>query len=453
MGCCSSKEAAQTAPLSRPVSGYVKKERPPQVPILPISSINNPKKQDPVAEAQKIPSEFAPNEDKTEKILPQDPQLIKDKTSIPDTNDLPPKESSSRERLPSYENKLSKDYDESIEEGKINNDDDLDCHEIENNMQFMDTGSCDHQFSWKPDLVYREMIKHSLQDSPILITCFRCRKIFSKPSWQCNNCEYIICNSCGENEALAKPVIKCTRGHETTWSIDTWAYQLEKKKSNRPTFICSTCRKTLQEPAYICRACIYYSCMACSRNKGLYPPINALVCNHGDPLVQTKVTGDPFNCRECGRPANDTCYNCKNCNETLCKNCALKVSLTMVRHPGLRCRKGDLTMGLTDVKGIKNREKQFCISCVGSVASHAMICVDCLDRCCLDCSDNIQNQIEKNVGKNLDEIGYVQWYKYIDLESSQTIDCCLCSEQISTGIYFYSSNDNSICCKCLNERN
>ena len=310
----------------------------------------------------------------------------------------------------------------------------------------------EHQYKWKQDLVYFYMKTNGLEQQPIIMACAECNSMFSKASWQCTVCYSVICNNCGVNKNLMRPIIKCTRGHEPKWSVDSWAYPLEKKKTTRPLIICSVCKKSLQEPAYTCRPCYYNSCINCSKGKGVVPPIDILVCDSdNEPLVLTSITDQQ--CSQCNKPIKDTGYACSSCNIYKCKSCVIIASLKMIRHAGLRCRENHPSMCLNDCKRSGNKDKQSCINCGTSVLNYGLFCVCCADRCCLDCAEKIQDLIEACIGKKLDETNYINWYNYIDIENDQILKCGTCKENISDGIYFVDKLNQSHCTDCISSKN
>ena len=339
----------------------------------------------------------------------------------------------------------NKPEDEKVQFNLPNNDDNQDI------LSRQKSCNNEHQFQWKQDLVYSFMIANGLDQKPILITCAQCNAMFSKASWQCTACDLIICNNCGESQSLNRPMIKCTRGHEPKWSVDSWAYPLEKKKTTRPVIICSICRKSLQEPAYTCRSCYYNSCIQCSKAKGVIPPINILVCCDENPLVLTSITGQQ--CNLCNNPITDFGYACSSCNSYNCKNCVIAKSLKMIRHAGLRCTENHPSMCLNDCKRSGIKEKQSCINCGGSVLNFGLFCVYCAERCCLECADKIQDLLEICIGKKLDETNYIKWYKYIDYQTDQVLNCGTCRHEITDGIYFEDNLDQPHCTECVSSKN
>ena len=144
-----------------------------------------------------------------------------------------------------------------------------------------------HRYEWHTDNTFWS----NDHDKGWNLICVKCRKEFSKPSWECRECEQHLCLDCAETDnfkenMLTKPEILCKKNHALAWSPDTCAYYIEKQFTRNYVFTCKLCLKSHQEPSWHCRDCNYDVCIMCARTKGLAPPRDLLVCDELHPLIR-----------------------------------------------------------------------------------------------------------------------------------------------------------------------
>lgn len=305
-----------------------------------------------------------------------------------------------------------------------------------------------HTFNWRSDLVYWQMKNASLSNSsPIHIQCDNCFRIFSKPGWQCQRCDSILCETCG-SDSYQKTVLKCKKNHELIWCIDSWALNIDTNRSTKSSIACNICHKSYQEPAFVCRDCNYYSCISCSINQGVNPPNNLLVCENKHLLTLQKAQNVAGPCRICNKNLSGNCYNCNACEYPICQLCGIKNTLKMLRHPGIRCKNSHPTMVLNDFRNMPKTHKYHCLACYKHGFKFGMFCVFCGEAYCLQCSDKLQTYLENFIGKRLGEESIIEWYGIADIGQEEKFACSNCNKTDNEGIYF-RDQANKYCVDCV----
>ena len=327
--------------------------------------------------------------------------------------------------------------------------DEIAVEDIEESSKFsLEFCSDNHCFVWRQDLVFAFMRRKGIDSGPAVMKCAECFKRFSRPGFECSACKAVKCERCGMMEGLAKPELICSRNDQMVWSVDSWAFSIEFNGATRQAFVCSVCRKTYQEPAFTCHKCFYYLCIGCSGKKGLCPPMNLLKCPDNDPLTLNPSPNTFYHCSQCEKHTKEPGYFCKSCSHSLCKSCSSKLCLSMLRHPGLYCKRSHSSMTLSQNKLVKNLGHPNCLSCGKSDMIFVLSCY-CGQRLCLECADSLQTIIEDCIGKEISRKKWVKWYKLIDLYVGETKNCNKCEGEVVQGVYFYD-NTNDDTCYCYN---
>lgn len=300
---------------------------------------------------------------------------------------------------------------------------------IDNNLPVVCTNG--HPFVWATGNTFAKYAEGDGWD----IYCKNCKKGYSKPSWQCEECKEDLCETCGRQGKLVKPVLVCNRGHELNWAVDTCSYYQEKLKCLY-VFKCCVCSEDKQEPSWHCRYCNYDVCIKCAREKKLTPPCDFLVCKKKHPLSCKKLLkNEDFQCISCEKQGKEIKYSCGNCQDARCFHCALNTMAKMMPHPGLRCAEDGEMLVLADISSYnaKNKGAVSCRCCNTFNIKYGYYCIQCRYCYCLICGGDISKFIQSTTGKLCKDGHMITWSS--NPIEGDTYKCEICQKYFACGVF------------------
>lgn len=240
-----------------------------------------------------------------------------------------------------------------------------------------------HELLWRTDVSMYYNAKGLGHNA----TCNNCKVKKYEAHWHCRECEFDICQTCGENAGFIgiKLVMNCPNGHPLVG--------LDNSRLNiSGNIFCSQCKQTknLLGKSYECLDCIYSLCVDCYEYSN--SPIGAhpvLSCRSSHYLRWYKKRD--FFCAYCLEMKNEELFACNLCNFTVCARCAyLLLSIIMNKIMKFDSKKHCLEWEAPDVA-----QNRICAHCMQDFKGANMFsCKNCQINYCLLCFDNPERNIQ-----------------------------------------------------------
>ena len=308
--------------------------------------------------------------------------------------------------------------------------------------------SKNHELSWSHLVPF----KYFSKAKNFTITCDSCKSDFSSSCWNCDQCSYDNCESCGLKKGVIPPKLKCNNNHELLWRPDApYYYQLKNQGHN---FKCRKCNSFKSEPSWHCRDCDFDICSACGiTHFNQNPFVSSTKCRNKHVLIKKNCPGFNINgmvlapkCDCCKKNFTGEGQVCEPCGYHLCFQCAEFYNNPSAGHPVFRCQNEHLLRWTTT-------EQFQCDACYLKLQGEHYKCKECNFDLCFNCSNVLIKCIVKNDKKTHGAAQHPLIYKW-NAGAGRTNgvrNCNLCNLGYKTGMYACNQCENSYCINCYND--